>query len=147
MTQIETSNITSGSALKTKYEALKDRANKIAEALQAAVPLTGRPQSAQEAFMLTYSDFTLLQHLFKTAQETINGINLSQASPDQLEKADEIFTELADLAKELIESVVEQFGISENFVMPSVFKDLVRQVDLIEFIVTRAEAGVAVLTA
>ncbi len=71
------------------YEALKERITKVAESLAAAIPVTARPQAAQEAAV--------------------------------------------------------QFGVSKDFVMPSIIKDFARQIETIETILLRAESSLAVM--
>jgi hypothetical protein len=42
--------------LKARFDALTDRAQAAADALQAAMPLGQRPAKAQQAFLLAYAD-------------------------------------------------------------------------------------------
>jgi hypothetical protein len=132
-------------ALQTKFTDLKDRSTAIAHVLQGALPMTGRPLPAQEAFLLTLADLKLLEKLLETAESTFNGIALQAVDPDQ--KPDGIVGDLVELAEELVEAVMDQFGIDKAAIAPAIIKDVVRQIELLETVVVRAEASAAQMTA
>ena len=88
-------------AMKAQFDDFTARGNKAGETLQAAIPLTGRPLPAQEAFLFALADIKLLQHLMETVQNTFNGINLQAATPEQLAEGGDFAQSLAELAGEM----------------------------------------------
>jgi hypothetical protein len=132
-------------ALQVKFTDLKERATAVAHVLQGALPMTGRPLPAQEAFLLTLSDLKLLEKLLETAESTFNGIALQTADPAN--KPDGIVGELVELAEGLVEAIMDQFGIDKDAIAPAIIKDVVRQIELLETVVVRAEASAAQLAA
>jgi hypothetical protein len=134
-------------AMKAQFDDFTARGNKAGETLQAAIPLTGRPLPAQEAFLFALADIKLLQHLMETVQNTFNGINLQAATPEQLAEGGDFAQSLAELAGEMIEAMVENFGLSKEIIMPTCIKDLARDLALVETIIVRLEASVAIIAA
>jgi hypothetical protein len=54
---------------------------------------------------------------------------------------------MAELCQDLIEAVVDQFGVSRDIVMPTCLLTLVRELDMVETVVVRMEKGVAEINA
>ena len=134
-------NASKSAELTAKFDALKERATKVALSIQAAVPVTERPLVAQEAFLLILADLKLIEKLFETTNETLNGVNATVAA----EAGDD--SDLASLAQMLVDALMDQFGVSKDAIMPAILKDLERQLELIETVVVRDEASQKVLEA
>jgi hypothetical protein len=133
--------------LKSRYDDLKNRGTQVALAIQAAIPVKDRTPAAQEAFLFVVSDLKVIEPLIEMAQGTLNAIALDEADPEQIEQAGGLAKILAELTQQLEEALEEQFGVSKAVVMPTVYKDLGRQLDLIEVLVKRAEADLATFNA
>ena len=131
--------------LKEGFDALLERANAVGPLLEAAVPLTGRPAEVQEAFLLAFSDIKSLQVLARETQKTFNAINLTSLTSEQLEKADELDSTLAEMLSEMVADAVQAYGIDKAVIVSTIVKDLTRDVERIESIVTRLEAEAALL--
>lgn len=131
--------------LPARYTSLKERATAVAYAVQAAIPLTGRPQNVQVAFLLTYSDLQLLEKLLETAGATIPYLQPRENVKLPEGEIGEFIGELFDLADELVQLVQESFGVTPEAIKTAVTQDALRQLDLIESIVARAESNVALL--
>lgn len=140
-------NIPNVLALKSKFDALKERCVEVATSIQAAIPLTDRPQASQEAFFLAFADLKLLEELTDTAVNTFKCINLEEASPETIQEPSGLLAALTYFAEGIIDMVVEGYGLSKEFVMPAIIKDLERQINLIETLVVRAEASLAAMDA
>lgn len=136
-------------AQQVRFTDLKARATAIAYALQATIPVTERSAAAQEAFLLTYNDLQLLEKLLETAQNTLNAFAIAEVDPTAPVEGDvdDLVSGLVEVLGELLEALSDQFGVSNEVVLPAVAKDLVRQLDLVETVVVRAEATVAEITA
>lgn len=126
--------------LQARFEALQNRGQALAETLQGLAPLKEASQDQQEAFLLAFSDFKLLQKLFEGAQEAANGINILHASKEEIEAAGGIVADIAELAKEVLETMIDQLGVGEAAVRSAIVTDFGRSLDLIETITARAEA-------
>lgn len=126
--------------LQARFEALQARGQTLGETLQGLAPLTDASQAQQEAFLLAYSDLKLLQKLFQGAQEAANGINILHASKEEIEAAGGIVADIAELAKEVLETMIEQLGVGEAAVRAAIVTDFGRTLDLIETVTARAEA-------
>ena len=136
-----TTNVPDVLELKKKHDDLKERAVKAAQAAQSAIPVTGRSQAAQEAFLLTLLDIEQLGQLGSSAEMTFDSINLQKATPEQIQKAGGLVEALSALSGRLIDSLVKQLGVAKEIVMPTLIKDLARQIDLIEMLVVRTETS------
>ncbi|MBS2010440.1 MAG: hypothetical protein JST01_25545 [Cyanobacteria bacterium SZAS TMP-1] len=138
---------TAATALKSRFDDYANRGQTVAEALQAAIPVTASTPAQQEAFMSALSDLQLLKTLLPGAQSSLNGLNLSSASPEEIAQAGDFVAAMAELAKDLIETVSETFGVAPDLVIPAAIKQLTTLLDLIETIVVRAESNLAAMTA
>lgn len=131
--------------LKAKYDELKERATKVALTIQSAIPVNQLTLEAQQAFLLTLSDLQLFDSLAQRCENTFNAIAFEKASPEEIEQAGGLAGTLVALAVQLVDGLMEQFGVAEEAILPAVSADLVRQMDLIETIVARAESSVSKL--
>lgn len=134
--------------LKAQLNSLEARAIQVAYNLQATIPVSSLPASAQEAFLLAHSDLKLLEQLLKTAQHTMNALALQGQGAPQFENEDaDLLQGLAVLVSELLDTLFDQFGVSKDFVLPAITRDMVRQLELIETILKRCEDSVALIKA
>jgi hypothetical protein len=134
-------------ALKTRFDGLKERATTVALSIQAASPISGKPLDVQEEFLLAFSALQTVERLCEVWENGYNGMNLGSASADQLEGADELTNTLAEIVKELVETVAQHLDVSQEAVFPAIFRDLTRQLDTLESVVVSAEASQAIFAA
>jgi len=129
--------------LKQRRDDLFTRAQSAGVKVQNAVPFTGRTVDQQVAFLMAFSGLQSLQNPFQESEKCFNGLALGQATPEEFAKGDEFVKSMAELAKRMIQAVVEQIGVDEESVLPAIVKDLGVQLDRIETIVKHIEDCVA----
>lgn len=127
-----------------QFEGHQARAKESAYKLQAAIPVSNQSNEAQQAFLLAFSDLKLLEHLLETAQSTVNAI-ASQDAPKAEDDNRNFSSGLSNLLTKIVDAVVEQFGVSEDLILPALMKDVARQLELIETILKRCEESVNLL--
>lgn len=133
--------------LNAQFTGLKARAEQAAYKLQATIPVSNLPTDAQEAFLFAFSDLKLLEQLLETAENTMNAIALQEQVPDNESDDADLFSGLADLLSQLVDTLFDQFGVSKDLILPTVTKDMARQLELIETILKRCEDSVAQIKA
>ena len=129
--------------LKTKFHALMQRTEQLAESIQSNNPAITRSPAAQEALLLANRDMQLLDVICRFTQEGFHAINIDFVSPWQIQEAGSMVAALAVASSELVSIATEIFGVDPEIVLPTIIKDLTRQVDQIEMIVLRGEASLA----
>ncbi len=120
------------------YLALKARAEKLAYSLQSLLPLAGKTSAVQEAFLQTFGQLKLIEQLNATAEQTLGALQVSELPADTA--PDDLFGALVKLCGELIDSVVEEFGVAPEVALSATVKDLSRQLTMLETVITDAES-------
>ncbi len=132
--------------ISARFEELQVRSKETAYKLQAAIPVSNLSSESQQAFLLAFSDLKLLEHLLETAQSTVNAIALQDAPEVENDDDNDSFSSgLSNLLSQIVAAVVEQFGVSEDLILPALMKDVARQLELTESILQRCEESVALL--
>lgn len=127
------------------FEAIKERLDALELAFTSTATITERSPEAQEAFILVLSDLRLIGFLIGQVESGLNGLKLSGAVCGEALEAGLLDQDLAEIAREIVASIVSQFGIANEVVVPALIKALALQIELVESILTRAEKNMAIV--
>lgn len=133
--------------LKTRYESLETRATVIGESIQGLIPLKDRSPEVQEAFLLAFGDLQSFASQYKEAQSGMNGVAVLYSTEDEIKAAGGLVEDLADMAKEMVEAMTEQLGVTEEAIRSTCIKAFVQTLEGLEALLARVEANMAKVTA
>lgn len=129
--------------IKARFKQQKERANTAATSLQALVPVNGLSEAGQSAFLLAMSTFQTIGSQLEEAEKKVNGVAIFFASQEETEAAGGLVEQLAEMAKEIAEAVVEQFGVSDAAMRASLIPDVVYALDQLDVAIARVESLLA----
>jgi hypothetical protein len=130
---------------RASFEAIKERLEALELAFTSTETITERSPEAQEAFILVLSDLRLIDFLIGQVESGLNGLKLSGALCGEALEVGLLDKDLAEIAREIVATIVSQFGIENEVVVKALIKSLALQIELVESILNRAEKNMAIV--
>jgi len=129
-------------AVKTRFDSQRLRFDRVAAAVQGAVPVDKLPLAAQESFLLALWDEQFLRALFGQVEVLFRGLNFAEIPTAIVHDEAATYAALGAMSGMFIVGTGNRFGVVEELVIPARIKSIDTQLDVIEKLLLRLEAGV-----